>query len=340
MSLENRIAALQKLRAYIKENGEELKVVKRIAEHHNSWFTQKNIDLALNAVADEMLKENILLEWLENYEIKGKEAFKIGLILAGNIPLVGFHDILCVYLSGHLALIKASSKDSILTIHLIEQLQEIDKGASIQLNIVDNLKGMDAIIATGSNHSAKQFEQYFSKYPNIIRRNRNGIAILGEETSTRDILDLGRDIFQYFGLGCRNVSKIYLPLDFDKVKFMEILHEEYKELILHTKYKNNYDYNYALYLMNKEDFLANGALILRRHQDIVSRIACVHYEYYTDLSELEEKLEDQMDKIQCIASNLSLKKLGSVRLGNCQNPRIDDYADGVDTMEFLTGLNK
>lgn len=331
MSLESKIERLQALGDYIREDGKELKAVKVQARLLNGWFTEENIDHALTSIATEMLDAGILQHWTSQYEQKGGK--RVGLILAGNIPLVGFHDIISCYLSGHTVVVKASSKDAILTLHLIDKI-----GEPSSFDVVDKLESMDAVIATGSNQSAKQFERYFSKYPNIIRRNRNAISVLGPSTSEEEILALGRDVFMYFGLGCRNVSKIYIPEGFDKVQLMEVLHDNYKYLINHGKYKNNYDYNHAIYLMNEDDFLASGAVLLRRHEDIVSRIACLHYEEYTDLGVLEADLQGREDEIQCISANIEFEKLSTLPLGHCQKPGIMDYADGVDTMEFLSKL--
>lgn len=337
MSIENKITALSQLGAYIKEDGDALNEAKLKAKAQNPWFTLDNINFSLSSIATEMLDADILKEWTSNYKIGRYPSKKVGLILAGNIPLVGFHDILSVYLSGNELMVKNSAKDSILTKHLISVLSGIENN-ELKLNFVERLQGMEAVIATGSNQSAKQFAGYFSKYPNIIRRNRNGVAVLSGQESKEEILKLGKDIYQYFGLGCRNVSKIYIPQDFDKPRLLEILHDEYKYLINHTKYKNNYDYNYALYLLNAEDFLANGSLILRRSNDIISRISCLHFEEYSDQMKLITHLTGLKDEIQVISSSLDLNPLQSVALGNCQKPEIDDYADGIDTMEFLTSL--
>jgi hypothetical protein len=331
MDLESRIQKLIKLGDYIREDGEALQAVKVQAKIHNQWFTIENIDFALQAIANEMLVEGVLRDWISKYEFGQRQ--NIGLILAGNIPLVGFHDILSVYICGHKAIIKASSKDSILTLHLIDKLDADDS-----IEMVERLVGMDAVIATGSNQSAKQFERYFQKYPNIIRRNRNAISVIGESLTEEETIELGKDIFTYFGLGCRNVSKIYLPEGFDKVYLMEVLHDNYKQLINHSKYKNNYDYNHAIFLMNADDFLASGAVLLRRHDAIVSRIATIHYEEYSDLEKLGESLKQQKKEIQCISGNVSIDGLEILGLGQCQKPNITDYADGVDTLEFLSKL--
>ncbi len=334
MAIEERIDKLLALGDYLDQQGEDLAQAKIQARMHNKWFTPDNVDFAISSIRENMLRRPILSKWVSNYEF-GPRSQKVGLILAGNIPLVGFHDIISCYLAGHKVLVKTSSKDSILTLHLLKQLGE-DKA----IEVLDRLSGMDAVIATGSNHSAKQFERYFEKYPRIIRRNRNAVAVLSPDTSETDLLDLGEDVFRYFGLGCRNVSKVYLPIGFNKPMLMEVLHDQYKHLVEHVKYKNNYDYNHAVYLLNQEDFLASGAVLLRRNKDIISRIACLHYEEYGDTADVVLDLKTRANEIQCVSSNIELSGIESVNLGACQKPKIHDYADGVDTMDFLSNLSR
>lgn len=338
MDINKKIENLVKLGDFIRTKDSELANFQLLAKSSNPWFTEENSNSALDGIASEMLDEQTLKNFVSSYDMEQVKPWRIGLILAGNIPLVGFHDILCTYLSGHHAKIKTSSKDSVLTKALVNKLIEISKDADA-FEFVERLNDIDAIIATGSNHSAKQFERYFSKYPNIIRRNRNAIAVLSGEESDEEIIELGIDIFQYFGLGCRNVSKIYIPKDYDKQHLMELLHDEFSPLINHNKYKNNYDYNYAIYLLNQDEFLSSGAVILRKHSDIISRIACIHYEEYEDLKALEGKILEHSEEIQCIASNMKFEDLNVIPLGRCQKPGIADFADGVDTMQFLTTLS-
>lgn len=338
MNLEDRIATLVKLGQYIRSNNEELANVQTRAQIHNKWFTPENINFALNAWGNDLLIKEVLEKWVEQYIFNDSSQKKVGLVLAGNIPLVGFHDIVSTFISGHQSLIKASSKDTVLTRHLVNKLIEFT-GESDLFEITDSLKGMDAVIATGSNYSAGQFEKYFGKYPNIIRRNRNAVAILEGNENEEDFKKMGIDVFSYFGLGCRNVAKLYVPKSYNFTALLEVLHENYKELINHSKYKNNYDYNYALYLLNKEDFLATGAIILRKNKDITSRIACLHYEEYDDINRLEKHLKQKANEIQCVSTKMSISGTVTIPLGKCQKPEIYDYADGVDTLSFLTNLN-
>lgn len=339
MELNNRIKALSFLGEEIRSNNDWLSEPISIAYNENKWFTPENSRKALNAISDYFLIDSILEAWANDYEITDDVIpKKVGLVLAGNIPLVGFHDILCTFMSGHTALIKCSSKDSILLKSLIERMMEHFPESKPYFIFTEQLKGFDAVIATGSNNSARYFEQYFGKYPNIIRKNRSAIGILDGEETKEDFRALGEDIFSYFGLGCRNVSKLYVPENYDFGPLLEALHEGYKEMANHNKYRNNFDYNNALFLLNKVDFLMSGSLIIRESKDIASRIATLHYETYSDTDKLRNHLVEVKDQIQCMVSNSSIEGLKTFNFGEAQKPSISDYADGVDTMQFLKSL--
>jgi len=335
---QQRIAALVELGRRLSSDDETLKEVKIRAQQENPWFTQQNIDQSLSAICSAFLDESVLSSWLPRYpEVVGKPQ-KVGLILPGNIPLVGFHDVLCVYVSGHHAMIKYSSKDSKLMQYIIDQLHEIEPTSKEAIAVVERLKDYDAVIATGSNNSGRYFREYFAHVPNIIRKNRNAVAVLTGDESKADFIALGRDIFTYFGLGCRNVSKIYVPEGYNFSPMLEALHDEYKELVLHHKYKNNFDFNHALFMLNKENFLMNGCLMVKESKDIPSRISSVNYEYYSDSNQLAQHLRDSHDAIQCVVSGIELDDIPVFAFGKAQEPAITDYADGVDTMTFLTDL--
>lgn len=261
----------------------------------------------------------------------------IGLVLAGNIPAVGFHDVLVTFLAGHKALIKYSEKDEHLIPYMIAFLIKEDERCAAYFEKAIRLKGFDAVIATGSNNSALYFEQYFSQYPNIIRKNRNSIAILDGKETDEDLLQLGVDLFQYFGLGCRSVAKIYVPEGYDFPRLMGAL-DHYKDIMNHTKYKNNYDYNRSIYLLNRVDHFANDCIMLVEHESLLSRISSAHYEYYKDQASLEGHLNEIEDSLQCVATNMNFPNKNTVKLGQTQCPAINDYADGVDTMQFLIDL--
>ncbi len=286
-----------------------------------------------------MLRPEQLSGWWENYALtEPVQQQRIGLVLAGNLPLVGFHDLLCVFASGHRAVIKLSDKDPYLLPAVLRALRQVAPESESYFSIVDKLKGFDAVIATGSNNTARYFEAYFGKYPHVIRRNRNGVAVLTGNESSKELLALGRDIFDYFGLGCRNVAKLYVPEDYDFKPLLEALHE-YRQIVNHTKYKNNFDYNYALYLLNKVEYLANGCIILTQNTSLQSPIACLHYEYYSSTDALATELSEIKEQIQLIVGPSLVTDVPTFPYGSAQEPSLFDYADGVDTMAFLLQLS-
>ena len=252
--------------------------------------------------------------------------------MAGNIPLVGLHDLISIWISGNKALVKCASKDNI----LIPFIVNFDPLFQSHTTFTDKqLVGFDAVIATGSNNAARYFNYYFSKYPHIIRKNKNGIAVLNGFESQGDMTNLGKDMLQYYGLGCRNVSKLYLPKGFDLNMIFGGLFP-YANIIEMNKYANNYDYNKAVYLMSEFEFVENGFFMLREEQAISSPIATGHYEFYDALDPLKSHLKEQQESIQCVVSNTDIE--GAIPFGEAQNPQLWDYADGVDTLEFLKNL--
>ncbi|MCB0577724.1 MAG: acyl-CoA reductase [Phaeodactylibacter sp.] len=338
MTLKERINILVELGSHLRGQDEYLDALMHRTSHHNPWFTIGNQQQAIASIAGNMLLREKLEAWLQRYDVpEAAPPRTVGIVMAGNIPLVGFHDLLCVFVAGHRALIKMSDKDPYLLPYLLKLLAGFDERAESWFGITAQLRGFDAVIATGSNNSARYFEAYFGKYPHIIRRNRNGIAVLTGEESAEELRELGKDVFQYFGLGCRNVSKIYVPWGYDFDPLLEALHE-HRAIVLHNKYKNNFDYNYALHMLNKEEFKANGCIILREDASLQSRIASLHFEYYGSPEGLEQELESRKGQIQCIVARDGLLKQPAYPFGTAQEPQLWDYADGVDTMEFLLGL--
>ncbi len=320
------------------ENNESIISAIRKAKSKNSWFTDENITFALDAVINHYCNEEKLNQWLSKYDKLEKSIPKnVGLILAGNIPFVGIHDVITVFLSGHNTHIKYSEKDAALIPMFINLMNQIDSNVEKLIMSVERLKGMDAVVATGSNNSARYFDYYFKDIPTIIRKNRNSVAILDGSESDEAIMGLAKDVFTYFGLGCRNVSKIYIPEGFDLTRLLSLF-ESYKYLVDHNKYKNNYDYNYAIYLLNKNEFLANENIIFLKDSALTSRIACLHYEYYKDTDMLINHLSDIADEVQCYLSNVGLQSIETLHLGTSQYPELWDYADGIDTFEFLNKL--
>lgn len=299
---------------------------------YNGWFTPESIKSALEGIVM-MLQADALEEWQSQYPaLKNKsEIKKIGIVMAGNIPLVGFHDFLCVVMSGNKALCKLSSSDDRLWPVIFQLLIEINEDFKEYIEVVPQLKGIDAVIATGSNNTSRYFEHYFAKYPHIIRKNRNSIAILKGDESEEELKDLAKDVFLYFGLGCRNVAKIYLPKEMDLNRVIAAFYD-HREIINHNKYANNYDYNKTVMLLNEDDLLDNGFLLFKKSTEIASSLATVNYEYYDDYDALLSELETIEDKIQCIVSK------EHVPFGQAQSPSLNDYADGVDVMEFLSNI--
>lgn len=309
------------------------------AARANPWFTVDNINLALQAIRTHFLAPDKLEAWLRLYDIKEdlKGAQKIALILAGNIPLVGFHDTLCVLLAGQQALVKLSDRDNILLPGLFSKISQWYPGHNLPISFVDRIQDFQAVIATGSNQSAKHFEKYFSNIPHIIRKNRNSIAVLTGDESPGELRQLGFDIFSFFGLGCRNVSKLYVPADYDFIPILNALNE-FKEVMDHSKYRNNFDYHLATAIINQEPYMSNECMLLFENEAIASRVAVVHFEYYVTTEKLNADLKLRKDEIQCIVSNVKFNDFVTVEFGQAQHPQLSDYADGIDVMEFLHSI--
>lgn len=340
MRIEERIDLMARLGAHLLENKDEfLHALMSRTEFNNQWFTLENQNLAIKAIAEQFLQKTYLQEWVGNYSnIEPKSPKKVGLVLAGNIPMVGFHDVLSVFMAGHQAHIKLSSKDAYILPYLFKRLGEWDDRAIPYFKVQQKLEDFEAVIATGSNNSARYFEAYFGKYPHIIRKNRNAVAVLNGAEDQDELHQLGKDVFRYFGLGCRNVAKLYVPENYDFDPLLTALHE-YRSVVLHTKYKNNFDYNYAMLMLNKEPFKANGCILMREDPETSSRIANLNYEYYKRLEEVPALLAEKADQIQCVVAKQDLLSVDTIPFGRAQEPALSDYADGVDTLAFLTGLS-
>ena len=301
----------------------------------NGWFTLDNIQKTFFEWGN-ALQGSKLLSWLKPYTFSvNKPNQTVALILAGNIPLVGFHDLICVWLSGHQAIVKCSSKDEYLLPYLTQFLEK-EAGENCFTFTKKPFTKFDAVIATGSNNTGRYFEHYFSSYPNIIRKNRNGVAVLDGSENDDELKNLGDDIILYFGLGCRNVSKLFLPKGYDLNLIFAGLFP-HSDIIQNSKYANNFDYNKAVFLMNKFDFLENGFIILKEAQKYSAPIACIHYEYYNNLDLLKKELDHNKNQIQCIISKLPIP--GAISFGKAQKPELNVYADDIDTLLFLNQLN-
>ncbi|MEM8583786.1 MAG: acyl-CoA reductase [Bacteroidota bacterium] len=371
LKLEDRLQILAELGEHLRRDEDELLQahLKRTA-YNNGWLTVDYYRRAIESVATEWLSEQALSKWVSNYpalrestsvtapsseapnsDFQGaprssdlRKSKKIGLVLAGNIPMVGFHDVISVFLSGHIAQIKVSEKDPYVIPYLLKLMTQFSedrfgKTASIAeyFQLTEKLSDFEAVIATGSNNSARYFEAYFGKYPHIIRRNRNGVAVLSGEETDEELKALGEDIFTYFGLGCRNVAKLYVPQGYDFEPMLNVFHE-WRQLQNHPKYKNNFDYHYALLTVNREQFLSNGSVILREDKALLSHIAGLYYEYYTDLADLQIELHEHRDQIQLVVAKPNLLSFDTKYFGEAQRPGLMDYADGVDTVAWLVNL--
>ncbi len=304
----------------------------QLSQSHNGWYTQEQVYFAIQSWAEALTEEN-LKTWLTPYNLEEIKPKTIGLILAGNIPLVGFHDFLSVLISGHNVLVKTSSNDQHLLPFLAKYLIAIEPKLKNNITFVEGkLENFDAVIATGSNNTARYFEFYFKDKPSIIRKSRNSAAILNGQETAVQLVALGDDIFRYFGLGCRNISKLFVPKGYDFTAFFEAIFV-YQEVIHYEKYANNYDYNKAVFLMSNFKLLDNGFLTIKEDTSHASPISSVFYEYYDNLEEVEKRLIIDCESIQCVVSNDLVKN--SIPFGTTQKPELWDYADGIDTIEFL-----
>ena len=331
MNLQERIELMKDLGNYLKNNDPEWQEVKLQAYQKNPWFTTTFIDIALENIIHNFLQQDLLEKWASHYHLDDNISPKnIGIVMAGNIPLVGFHDFLAVFISGHRQTIKLSSKDDVLLKFLIKKLYSWNIDIQNRISISELLKGCDAYIATGSNNSARYFDQYFAKYPHIIRRNKTSVAILTGNESAADLEKLSGDIHLYFGLGCRNVTKLFVPKGYDFVPLIRSF-DRYSHFMDQHKYKNNYDYQLSIMLLNNIYYMTNGNTLLIENTAAFSPISVVNYEYY----EKEQMIPDLIKKdedIQCsVGNNLTA-------FGMAQSPGLFSYADAVDTMQFLLSL--
>jgi hypothetical protein len=331
MKLKERLEILKELGKYISAQGSDWKSAVQKATQKNNWFVPEFVQLASNNIAQQFLQNEKLEQWAAHYHLDDAiKPAKVGIVMAGNIPLVGFHDFLAVFVSGHTQIIKQSSKDDVLLKHLAEKMIEWNPEASRHVQFSEQLKSCDAYITTGSDNSARYFEYYFGRYPSIIRKNRTSVAVLTGKESTEQLQLLADDIMQYFGLGCRNVTQLYVPKEYDFVPLLSAL-KKYKWFFEHHKYRNNYDYQLAIYLMNNIYYMTNDCVVLVEAESPFSPIGTLHYQYYEDADTIYSQLKAN-DKIQAVVG------AKGVQFGAAQCPQLMDYADGVDVMQFLLSL--
>lgn len=306
-----------------------------LSQSHNGWFTPEQVYFSIQSWANALTDTN-LNQWLSSYDLSTIAPKKVGLILAGNIPLVGFHDFLSVLISGHDVLVKTSSNDQYLLQFLAKYLIAIQPNLNSKITFVEGkLEGFDAVIATGSNNTARYFEYYFKDKPSIIRKNRNSVAVLNGTETHEDLVNLGEDIFRYFGLGCRNVSKLFVSKGYNFDSFFKAMYE-YREVIHYEKYAHNYDYNKAVFLMSNFQLLDNEFLTIKEDSSYSSPISSVFYEFYDSLEEIKTRLNDDAEQIQCVVSKNLIPN--SVSFGQTQQPKLWDYADNIDTLHFLSKI--
>lgn len=332
MILQERIMLMGRLGQYMLGNDEDWEAAKERAFRENQWFIPEFVEQSVKNIALNFLNPTFLQNWADQYHIPAEQTSpkKIGLVMAGNIPLVGFHDFLCVFISGHSVVIKASSKDEVLIKHLVKKLAEWDTAIENLVSFAERLNGCDAYIATGSNNSSRYFDYYFGKWPNIIRRNRTSVAILDNAETPEELDALALDIQLYFGLGCRNITKLLVPKDYDFIPLLDAL-RKYAHFMDFHKYKHNFDYHLALLIMGNKYYMTNEVVILAENISPFSPVSQVHYEFYENKQAVTDTLQNNED-IQCVVGH------GYIPFGKAQSPSLTDYADGVDTMAFLMGL--
>lgn len=334
MTKQQRIEAFTKLGTYLLSDDPDLHDILKTSTYQNPWFTLPNVQQAVGTLAANLSRQK-LEDWLAPYFFDGDAQKTVGLVLAGNIPLVGFHDILCTLCAGYRAQIKLSAADSVLTTHILRQLEAIEPGFSEKVELTDRLTNFDLVIATGNDNSARYFTYYFGQKPHIIRKNRNSAAVLTGNERAVDFQRLGHDIFDYFGLGCRNVSKLFLPKGYDIARFFEGI-ASFSEVMDHHKYRNNYDYNKSIYLINGDPHYDNGFLLVKRDQRTASPLAVLYEEEYGTATDLYARLSELAPQLQCIVAGEQLPVPTPVfDFGQSQQPALDDYADGVNTLDFL-----
>ena len=332
MDIEQRIQVFVELGQELADTSDEFKARLQTAKHKNGWFNTEQSQLAFVNWSKTLTASN-LKQWAAMYPqlINEIEPKKVGLIMAGNIPLVGLHDLISVLLSGHQAVVKLSSDDTLLMTYIIDKINKISSELGSRIEITERLNSIDAVIATGSNNSSRYFEAYFGQYPNIIRKNRTSVAILDGNESSAELAQLGKDIFAFYGLGCRNVTKLYVPKDYSFNLFYESIFE-YATVLDNIKYVHNYDYHKTLFLLNNEQMLDNEFLLIKEDTNLRSPIGVLHYEYMSVEKKDLVKSLNQSEEIQCVIENQSIK------FGEAQNPQLWDYADNVDTLRFILNL--
>lgn len=341
MKRAERLQVLIQLGNHLNQKDEFLDALMHRTEFNNPWFTQRNQALRIQSIVENWLTEDKLYDWIAAYNIPDETKPKtIGIVMAGNIPLTGFHDILCTFMAGHRAQIKLSDKDKFVLPYLIKLMTRFNPQVEKYFSVAYNLKAFDAIITTITQPSTgSYYERYFGKYPNILRQARRSVAVLTGNESDEELVALGKDIFQYFGLSSRNISKVYVPKSYDFEVLLKTLHK-YKEIVLHSQYKNNFDYTYSLMILNKHEFKANGAIILtENNHSLQSGIANLFYEFYSNAVDLQQKIEAQNNLLEMVVSKTPISdKVVHANFGQIDRRPLNAYMNGIDIMAFLLDL--
>lgn len=331
MTLQQRVGILVKLADYMQNDGQEWQAIKEQASRANPWFVPEFIEMSSGNIILSFLQKDKLENWVSAYKVPAQNMHPVtvGIVMAGNIPMVGFHDMLCVFITGHKQSIKLSSKDNLLIKHLVSVIIDWEAEVKEYISFAENLKGCAAYITTGSNNSSRYFEYYFSKYPHIIRSNRTSVAVIDGTETFEELQKLADDIQTYFGLGCRNVTKLYVPEKYNFEKLLKALnkYEHYQDF---HKYKHNYDYQLALLMMGNKFYMTNGTILFSENAALFTAVSQVNYAYYKSRGDLES-LQNNKD-VQCVIGH------SGISFGQAQNPKLNEYADGVDTMKFALSL--
>lgn len=326
------IDVLAKLGNMVRQQPASLQLAMQQATAQNGWFDAANVQFALDAVAEAYLSEAALHTWLARYHAATVVPQKIALVMAGNLPLVGLHDLLCVWVCGHTAVVKLSAKDTPLMQWFITALRQLDPANAQRLQVVEMVAAFEAVIATGSDNSGRYFDYYFGRYPHIIRRNRSSVAVLTGSETADEMTVLGNDIFTYFGLGCRNVSQLLVPVGYDFTPLLAHLDTHFAHIQHHHKYRNNYDYHRSIYLLNQQFHYASDTLLLLPFEQVASPMAALHYHTYQHPADLQQHLSTHQAHIQCVVGQ------AYTPFGTAQKPSLSDYADGIDTLQWLLDL--
>ncbi len=341
MNIESAINFFNKLKQKLDEHSSSELEVFNTAFQKNQWFTLDEIHRMLNVISNRYLDPNSLKAWLSQYNLTPISKIKtIAIISAGNIPLVSFQDLLCVLVCGYKAQVKLSEKDTVLYHWIKDLIQDCDPSIASRIEFTERIHDYDAVIATGSDLAANHFKHYFQKKPNIIRGHRNSIAILNGDETEFDFIELGKDIFYYYGLGCRNVSKIYVPFNYDFSPLLKTLDSHFSYVRNHTKFQNNYDFQLAISLINPVHFLQGETILFIENEQLGSPLATIHFEYYIDEVDLKHKIDEHANKLQCIVSNKNLDFIPVNPFGTSQLPGLLDYPDNIDIMNFLISLQQ